>query len=109
MKLKTFKDFATRHKDALITTATIAVFTAIALDSSDALALKEDAMKESVKYMESILRGNAARIMVVVGLLAGAVISFAKANFTPMAISLGTSVAYGGANLWIDSAYTALI
>lgn len=109
MKFNTLKVFAARNKDALITAACISLFVAIVLDSSDVLALKEDAMKESVKYMEAILRGNAARIMVVVGLLAGAVVSLAKQTFSPMAISLGTSVAYGGANLWIDNAYTALI
>ena len=75
----------------------------------EAMALKDDAMKASAQHLESLVRGNLARIIVGCGILWGVVHGIIQTKPILVGGSVGTGVLYAGANYWIDNAFTLLI
>ena len=97
------------NKSAIFLISLLVVGVGICLLVPDAMALKEDAMKSSTQHLETLVRGNLARIVVGCGVLWGVVHGLVQTKPILVGGSVGTGVLYAAANAWIDSAFTLLI
>ena len=75
----------------------------------DALAMKDDTMREGLVTLESFLTGNVMRMMVIGGAAYGALHAFLKQQPTLLLGSLGTGL---GANFlmgWINQTWALML
>lgn len=90
---------------------TIVVLGGVALvfSGSHVLAVKAGEMSESVNYVTALLDNNIVPLILAAGVAGGAAFAFLKQNFTPLIMSLITSVGYGFGNKWISTVYSLCI
>lgn len=81
----------------------------LALSGSETLAVKAGEMRESVNYVTALLDNNIVPLILAGGVAGGAAFAFLKQNFTPLIMSLMTSVGYGFGNKWISTVYSLCI
>lgn len=105
----TLENFLTRHQVTILTVACAGLFAAVAMDSTDLLAVKDDALKGPVEHVVGFLKGNVARGAVAAGALTSLVVTVMKSSPLPILMGLGGILGYGGLNMYIDVAHAALI
>ncbi len=96
-------------KSTIFVISLLALGIGICLLAPEAMAVKEDTMKATTEYLEKLVRGNFARIVVVCGVLWGVVHGLVQTKPIIVGSSVATGIGYGAANYWIDSAFTLLI
>jgi len=97
------------HKQTAFMLSFLILGIALCLLAPDAMALKDDAMKDSAQHLEALVRGNLARIVVGCGILWGVVHGVVQSKPILVGGSVGTGVLYAASNYWIDNAFTLLI
>lgn len=75
------------------------------LPNPEAYAVKAGEMKTSVDYVTSLLDNNLVPLILTAGVVGGTAFAFIKSTFTPLVISLVTTVGYGFANKWLTPVY----
>lgn len=66
-------------------------------------------LNTSVGNLTSILNNNLVPIILIIGCLAGAAISFMKSSPTPFIIALITTASFGFAKAWIGGTYAVCV
>lgn len=102
-KINTKKATLTRKTTFLLTT--LSVGAAFLLASPEVFAVKAGEMKTSVDYVTALLDNNLVPLILTAGVVGGTAFAFIKSTFTPLVISLVTTVGYGFANKWLTSVY----
>lgn len=85
---------------------------AFLLCNSIALAVGQSpdaGLNTSVGNLTSILNNNLVPIILIIGCLAGAAISFMKSSPTPFIIALITTASFGFAKAWIGGTYAVCV
>lgn len=98
-------------KNGLVTVApTLILAGVLALVlSSDALAMKEDSMKEGLTKLEGFLTGNFTRLMVLGGAVFGAFHAFMKQQPALLLGALATGLGINFLQSWLEKSWTLML